>query len=107
MKGNYRVRAQDIAPGALDSWFIQIRQTAQIDSAASLITLSFGANPKIVFVGIDSHIYTPYQIRWSIDGSLIYVSLWGGTFSAVVGVFGSLAATISYPFIVTGLITSR
>lgn len=90
----------------MGSLLLQIQQTAQLDSvSANLATFSMAGYGKPAWVVIQLASYHPtlFQFRTSINGSIINLSLIAQSSVCLV----SLAATVSYPFLVTGLIASR
>jgi len=111
---NYRTR--DIAPEALGSYNVRLRQSWQHDSATGNI-ISFSMDgfgrPTYVLVKIagEDHRMTFFQINVSISASqsVCYASIMPCSLSTANSLLsmGSLAATLTLPYEIFALIASR
>lgn len=106
---NYRIGGARMDVKGLESVLVILRETVQIDSAATYIGLSmkgYGKPYKLV-VNFPSHYMTElYVVNQSIDGSIVYMTWVGMSLGGSVGM-GSLGATVSFPVEYWGLIASR
>ena len=125
LRTNYRLTGKEPDVEALQSILVNLRQTIELASdtgdcwTASLE--GFGAPSWVRVFLASNHEPTIIQIYhvsvdYSTCGSIFYVSMHGRSYhiSASLGdsvwesiTFGSLAATISYPFRIVALIASR
>ena len=122
LRVNYRITGPKAQAGALASFWVRVRESIQIDSADTEMTMSTGGYGYIGAAFVqhatihDAHasggmgigavaISDSVVIFTMANGLSLSTGQWGSGFNSIA--WGSLAATVTFPFYLFALICSR